>query len=76
MLGEMGDLVRAQVAQIRRDELKLRRVIPWLFHHDGKRMPYETLRNNWKRATRAVGYPGKLMHDDSRGWPRSRLHAL
>ena len=59
----MGDLVRGQLSQIHRDELKLRRPIPWLFHHNGKRIPYETLRNNWRRATRAAGYPGKLMHD-------------
>ena len=59
----MGDLVRAQLAQIQRDELKLGRAIPWLFHHNGKRIPYETLRNNWRRATHAAGYPGKLMHD-------------
>jgi integrase len=63
LVGDMGDLVRAQLAQIQHDELELHRVIPRLFHHKGKRIPYETLRNNWMRATRAAGYPGKLMHD-------------
>ena len=63
LVGDMGDLIRGQLAQIQRDEVKLRRPIPWLFHHNGKRIPYETLHNNWRRATRAAGYPGKLMHD-------------
>jgi integrase len=76
LVGDMGDLVRAQLAQIQRDELKLGQVIPWLFHHNGKRIPYETLRNNWRRATRAAGYPGKLMHDFRRtaapGWIQRR----
>jgi len=63
LVGDMGDLVREQLAQIQRDELTLRRVIPWLFHHNVKRIPYETLRNSRRRATRAAGYPGKLMHD-------------
>ena len=58
LVGDMGDLVRAQLARIQRDELKLRRVIPWLFHHNGKRIPYETLRNNWRRATRAAVLAG------------------
>lgn len=76
LVGDMGDLVRAQLAQIQRDGLKLGRVIPWLFHHNDKRIPYETLRNNWRRATRAAGYPGKLMHDFRRtaapGWIQRR----
>jgi len=56
-------LVRAQLAQIERDGLKLGRVIPGLFHRNGKRIPYETLLNNWKPATRAAGYARKLMYD-------------
>jgi integrase len=63
LVGDMGELVQTQLARIQCDELKLGRVIPWLFHHNGKRIPYETLRNNWRRATRAAGYPRKLMHD-------------
>ena len=63
LVGELGDLVHAQLTKIAQDELKLRRVIPWLFHQEGKQIPYETLRNNWRRAAAAVGYPGKLMHD-------------
>jgi integrase len=63
LVGDMGDLVRAQLTRIQRDELTPRRMIPWLFHHNGKRIPYETLRNSWRRATGAAGYPGKLLHD-------------
>jgi integrase len=63
LVGELGELVRAQLHQIAQDEHRLRRVIPWLFHHEGKQIPYETLRNNWRRAAATSGYRGKLMHD-------------
>jgi len=62
-VGELGDLVHAQLSRNARDERDLRRVIPWLFNHDGKQIPCETLRNNWRRAAAGAGYPGKLMHD-------------
>jgi len=63
LVGELGELVREQLEQIARDERNLRRVIPWLFHRKGKPIPYETLRKVWQKATKAAGYPGKLMHD-------------
>jgi integrase len=63
LVGDLGNLVRIQLDRIQRDERRLCRVIPWLFHNNGKRIPYETLRNNWRCATAAAGYPGKLMHD-------------
>jgi integrase len=63
LVGELGELVHVQLDQIMRDERKLRRLIPWLFHRDGKPIPYGTLYDAWRAAARAAGYPGKLMHD-------------
>jgi integrase len=63
LVGELGERVREQLEQISQDERNLGRVIPWLFHHTGKPIPYETLRKVWQKATKAAGYPGKLMHD-------------
>ena len=51
-----------EIVQIGRDERKLRRLIPSLFHREGKPIPYATLDDAWRAAARA-GYPGKLMHD-------------
>jgi hypothetical protein len=63
LVGELGELVCAQLERNALDERNLRRVIPWLFHRDGQPIPYETLRKVWLKATKAAGYPGKLMHD-------------
>jgi hypothetical protein len=63
LVGELGEVVREQPEHIARDERNLRRVIPWLFHRNGKTIPYETIRKVWQKATRAAGYPGKLTHD-------------
>jgi hypothetical protein len=57
LVGELGDLVRLQLEQIVRDERKLRRLIPWLFHRDGGPIPYATLYDAWRDAARAAGYP-------------------
>jgi len=38
-------------------------VIQHLFHRNGKRIPYDTFRKTWKKATTEAGYPGKLTHD-------------
>jgi hypothetical protein len=61
--GDLGDLIRFQVAQIALEERKLRRVIAWLFHRDGRPIPYGTLYDAWCEAAKAAGFPGKLMHD-------------
>jgi integrase len=63
LIGELGDLVSAQLARIRKDEGKLRRAIPWLFHREGDPIPYGTLYDAWRAAANEAGYPGKLMHD-------------
>ncbi|MGC1812500.1 MAG: tyrosine-type recombinase/integrase [Candidatus Binataceae bacterium] len=63
LVGELGELVRGQLELIARDEHKLRRLIPWLFHRDGRPIPYGTLYDAWREAAKAAGYPGKLMHD-------------
>jgi integrase len=63
LVGDLGELVLAQIDQTVRDERSLRCVIPWLFHRGGKAIPYDTLHDTWREATRAAGYPGKLLHD-------------
>ncbi|MGH7923342.1 MAG: tyrosine-type recombinase/integrase [Candidatus Binatus sp.] len=63
LVGELGDLVYAQVDQIARDERSLRRVISYLFHRGGRSIPYATLYDAWRDAASAAGHPGKLMHD-------------
>jgi len=63
LVGELGDLVRAQLKHVTRDEQRLRRIIPWLFHRDGKPIPYGTLYDAWRQAAKAAGCPGKIMHD-------------
>jgi integrase len=61
--GDLGDLVRIQLAQTAADERRLRRVISWLFHREGQPIPYGTLYDAWREAANAAGYHGKLMHD-------------
>lgn len=63
LVGELGDLVRGQLVRIALDERKLRQLIPWLFHRDGRPIPYATLYDAWREAANAAGYPRKLMHD-------------
>jgi integrase len=63
LVGDMADLVKEQLEQIRLDERRLRRVIPWLFHRNGKKISYFSLHEAWVDAAKAAGYPGKLMHD-------------
>lgn len=60
LVEELGELVGKQLERIARDERNLRRVTPWLFHRNGKPIPYETLRKVWQKATKAAAYPGKL----------------
>jgi integrase len=36
-------------------------IIPWLFHRDGK--PIVTFWRSWKKACKAAGVPGKIVHD-------------
>ncbi len=38
-------------------------MIAWLFHRDGRPIPYGTLYDAWREAAEAAGFPGKLMHD-------------
>lgn len=64
-------------------EAELDRIIPWVFHREGRRIRY--LRRSWLTACRLAGVPGRLMHDLRRtavrnleraGVPRSAAMAL
>jgi integrase len=37
------------------------RVVPWLFHRDGK--PIKSFRRAWTTACRLAGLPGRIPHD-------------
>jgi len=63
LVGELSELVRRQLETTARDEGNLRRLIPWLFHREGRAIPSATLYDAWRVAAKAAGYPGKLMHD-------------
>jgi hypothetical protein len=52
--GELGDLVCAQLAQIAKDEHRLRRGIPWLFYRNGKAIPYGTIYDAWPPPQRRL----------------------
>jgi integrase len=64
---ELAAMLDAQVTRVREMELKLGRVVPWLFPH----LPPHPLagerivdpRKAWKAACRAAGVPGILLHD-------------
>ena len=62
---------------------KTGRIIPWVFHRDGK--PLKTFYKTWHRACRAAGVPGRIPHDLRRtavrnleraGVPRSAAMAM
>ena len=63
LIGELGELVRGQLERIALDERRLRRLIPSLFHHKSRPIPYAALYDAWREAANAAGHPGKLMHD-------------
>ena len=42
-------------------ELAKGAIIPWLFHRNGKKIT--SFRTSWKKACKAAGVPGRLLHD-------------
>jgi integrase len=67
-LPELAEVIDTQRATTKRQEREQRRVIPWVFHHDG-----ESLRNKWganadvyvawHKACAEAGVPGRILHD-------------
>jgi len=58
---ELRSILEAQLQETRRLELAQGRIIPWLFHRDGKQIL--SYRKAWATACKAAGVPGALVHD-------------
>jgi len=58
---ELLAILNAQVEYTRELELATGRIIPWLFHRNGR--PIKDFRTVWKEACRAAGVPGRIPHD-------------
>jgi integrase len=67
-LPELAAVIEAQRAETRRQEHEQGRVIPWVFHRDGRplRAKYgasSPVYEAWRAACAAVGVPGRILHD-------------
>ncbi|HJU09695.1 MAG TPA: tyrosine-type recombinase/integrase, partial [Candidatus Binataceae bacterium] len=80
---ELREILERQFAETRAFEKATGRLVPWLFHRNGK--PIKDFRHAWSVARRAAGIPGRLLHDFRRtavrnleraGIPRSAAKAM
>jgi integrase len=62
-LHELRQLLVDQLAETKRLEMKLRRVIPWVFWRQPDGRQIKEYKRNWKTACRLAGCPGRLVHD-------------
>jgi integrase len=58
---ELRALLEAQRATIEKIGKQTDRIIPWVFHRQGK--PIKDFRGGWKKACDTAGVPGRLFHD-------------
>jgi len=79
----MRELLVRQLEEVDELERKTGRIIPWLFHHNGK--PIKDFRKAWALACQRAGILGKVPHDFRRtavrnleraGIPRSAAMAM
>jgi integrase len=79
----MRELLMRQLEEVNELECKTGRIIPWLFHHNGK--PIKDFRKAWALACQRAGIAGKVPHDFRRtavrnleraGIPRSAAMAM
>jgi integrase len=61
ILPELAELLRTQREETTTIERDTGRLIPWVFHRDGR--PVSDFRGAWARACRKAGVPDKLFHD-------------
>ncbi len=66
---ELRGCLMEQIERTRQMEKATGRVIPWLFHRDGRRIG--SFRKSWRRAIVAAGCPGRLVHDCRRSAVRN-----
>ncbi len=60
-LPELAALLRRQREMTTERERETSQVIPWVFHRDGE--PIKRFEGSWKKACKAAGAPGRLVHD-------------
>jgi integrase len=61
LIPELREILAAQRERTRQLELVTGRVIPWVFHRDGK--PIKDYYTGWDKACRLAGYPDRVPHD-------------
>jgi integrase len=80
---ELRQVLESQRARTQALEQSTGRIIPWVFHRDGK--PIIDFRGSWKNACKKAGLPGRIPHDFRRtavrnleraGVPRSDAKAM
>lgn len=85
LIPELRAAMRAQRRATSALERKARRVVPWVFHHEGEPLFYCTakgaalpsayVREEWARASAAAGLDGRIRHDFRRTAARDLLRA-
>ncbi len=58
---ELKETLSRQAERTRQLELATDRVIPWVFHRDGK--PIKDYYGGWDKACRLAGFPDRVAHD-------------
>jgi integrase len=58
---ELRALLESQRASTEKTDKQTGRIIPWVFHRQGK--PIKDFRGAWQKACDAAGVPGRLFHD-------------
>jgi len=71
MTAELRALLEAQRAHTDQLQREQRRIIPHVFHRNGK--PIRDLRGDWAQACRAAGCPGMVRHDMRRSGIRNMV---
>jgi integrase len=61
MTVRLRTIIEKQLEKTKSLEKATGRIIPWLFHRDGK--PIKSFRRAWRRACKDAGVPGKIPHD-------------
>lgn len=83
LLPRLRKVLEAEAARTEATEKATDRIIPWLFHRDGK--PVKSFRRAWRTACKRVGLVGRIPHDFRRtavrnleraGVPRSTAMAM
>jgi integrase len=69
LTAELHDLLATHLQATQEYERKIGRLIPWLFHRNGERIG--SFYKVWRKAVRAAGIPGAILHDFRRGAVRN-----